>query len=171
MIYIIYFHVYSLFFLLAGAVKGAKELSSCSHQSEEIQISCCSRACFRYCSLLGFANNASNMGCHDDVKALSWFFCEGWALLQHRIGWDQHRVMWHLTSVLFQSPCCPSIIRKVSWKCCWWPRNQAYKYSSVAFLQFCKQGNVALMFFMMPGIDLFLGTVVKATDALKAWSV
>ncbi|CAL1155452.1 unnamed protein product [Cladocopium goreaui] len=26
--------------------------------------------------------------------------------------------------------------------------NQAYKYSSVAFLQFCKQGNVALMFFM-----------------------
>lgn len=26
--------------------------------------------------------------------------------------------------------------------------NQAYKYSSVAFLQFCKQGNVAVMFFM-----------------------
>mmetsp|Transcript_38369 Transcript_38369/g.91668 ORF Transcript_38369/g.91668 Transcript_38369/m.91668 type:complete len:334 (+) Transcript_38369:73-1074(+) len=26
--------------------------------------------------------------------------------------------------------------------------NEAYKFSSVAFLQFCKQGNVALMFFM-----------------------
>ncbi|CAL1164740.1 unnamed protein product [Cladocopium goreaui] len=30
----------------------------------------------------------------------------------------------------------------------WIAPNQAYKYSSVAFLQFCKQGNVALMFFM-----------------------
>ena len=35
-------------------------------------------------------------------------------------------------------------------------RNQAYKYSSVAFLQFCKQGNVALMFFMQLGVNVSL---------------
>ena len=31
------------------------------------------------------------------------------------------------------------------------PRNQAYQHSSAAFLQFCKQGNVALLFFMPLG--------------------
>lgn len=52
------------------------------------------------------------------------------------------------------------------------PRNQAYKYSSVAFLQFCKQGNVALMFFMMLGKqDLrFIdhGSMVLQTATMQA---
>eukprot|EP00440_Ansanella_granifera_P014087 gb/GFBE01015309.1/.p1 GENE.gb/GFBE01015309.1/~~gb/GFBE01015309.1/.p1 ORF type:complete len:371 (+),score=103.48 gb/GFBE01015309.1/:1-1113(+) len=38
--------------------------------------------------------------------------------------------------------------------------NQAYRYSSVAFLQFCKQGNVALIFIMscMVGLQVFSWT-------------
>ena len=47
------------------------------------------------------------------------------------------------------------------------PRNQAYKYSSVAFLQFCKQGNVALMFFMTLGGQVAPGGLSKYEGFLE----
>eukprot|EP00440_Ansanella_granifera_P072975 gb/GFBE01079191.1/.p1 GENE.gb/GFBE01079191.1/~~gb/GFBE01079191.1/.p1 ORF type:complete len:348 (+),score=99.91 gb/GFBE01079191.1/:1-1044(+) len=40
--------------------------------------------------------------------------------------------------------------------------NQAYRYSSVAFLQFCKQGNVALVFLMSCAVGLQVFSWTKA---------
>ena len=107
----------SLFFLLVQALQGAKELSSCSHQLETIQMSFCSCACFRYCSLLGFANNAiaiwAAMICHNGVRCVTTL-----DRLSVRLVYVGFMIqsLWHLTSVLFHSPCCPMYF-PVSWKC------------------------------------------------------